>query len=85
MSIPEQTGKVATSLIEGLKTNPSCLAALAIVALFAILQYFDNRQENDRIMLRTQEVTKLLDKCMTNNEKSSLRRTRMPANLLKED
>lgn len=68
MSIPEQTGKVATSLIEGLKTNPSCLAALAIVALFAILQYFDNRQESERIMLRTQEVTKLLDRCLTNDD-----------------
>jgi len=68
MSIPEQTGKVATSLIDGLKSNPSCLAALAVVALFAVIQYFDNRQQNDRMIARTQEVGKLLDKCLANNQ-----------------
>jgi hypothetical protein len=69
MSIPEQTGKVATSLIDGLKSNPSCLAALAVVALFAVIQYFDNRQQNERMLMRTTEVGKLLDKCLTTSGK----------------
>lgn len=64
MSIPEQAGKVATSVIDGLKTNPSCLAALAVVALFAVLQYFENEHQNDRIMQRTQELGSLLNRCI---------------------
>jgi hypothetical protein len=67
MSIPEQTGKVATSLIEGLKQNPSCLAALAVVSLFAVIQYFDSREQNERMLLRTTEVSKLLDRCLSAN------------------
>ena len=64
MSIPEQAGKVATSVVDGLKTNPSCLAALAVVALYGVLQYFESENQNRRMMDRTQEVGQLLKECL---------------------
>jgi hypothetical protein len=69
MSIPEQAGKVATSVVEGLKNNPSCLAALAVVALYGVLQYFESENQNRRMMDRTQEVGKLLQECLDNTNR----------------
>jgi hypothetical protein len=67
MSIPEQIGKVANSVVDSLKTNPSCLAALAVVALFGVLNYFEAERQNERMMARTQDVTNLLNKCLDAN------------------
>lgn len=68
MSIPEQAGSVAGKVVEGLKTNPSCLAALAIVALYGILQYFESENQNQRMMDRTKEVGELLRQCLIDRE-----------------
>lgn len=65
MTIPEQAGKVATSAIDALKTNPSCLAALAVVALYGVLQYFESEHQNDRMIARTQQIGELLDRCLS--------------------
>lgn len=67
MTIPEQVGKVAGSVVDGLKANPSCLAALAVVALFGVLSYFENAQQNERMLERTKEVSELLNKCLDAN------------------
>jgi len=80
MSIPEQAGKVATSVVDALKTNPSCLAALAVVALYGVLQYFESENQNRRMMDRTKEVGQLLATCLDN--RGAMPRTRMPVNLL---
>jgi hypothetical protein len=82
MSIPEQAGKVATSVIDGLKSNPSCLAALAVVALYGVLQYFESENQNRRMMDRTKEVGELLQTCL---DERPLRRTRMPVSLRSDD
>jgi hypothetical protein len=68
MSIPEQVGGVAGKVVEGLKTNPSCLAALAIVALYGVLQYFESENQNQRMMDRTKEVAALLERCLMDNQ-----------------
>lgn len=67
MGAIEEGGKVAASVVEGLKTNPSCLAALAVVGLFGILSYFENTQQNERMMKRSEEVSELLNKCLDAN------------------
>jgi len=64
MTIPEQVGKVAGGVVDGLKANPSCLAALAIVALFAVLQYFDDTHQNQRMQQRAEVTAKLLEECI---------------------
>jgi hypothetical protein len=66
MTIPEQAGKVANNVIDGLKANPSCLAALAVVALFGVLNYFEAERQNTRMMERTHEVGELLKSCLAN-------------------
>jgi hypothetical protein len=62
-SVPEEAGKVAVSAVEALKSNPSCLAALLVVALFAILSYFEDSRQSERMELRVAEVAKLLNAC----------------------
>lgn len=64
MSIPEQAGNLAGKVVDGLKTNPSCLAALAVVALYGLLQYFESENQNQRMMDRTKEVGDLLRQCL---------------------
>jgi hypothetical protein len=64
VTIPEQVGKVAGNVVDGLKTNPSCLAALAVVALYGILSYFESENQNRRMMDRTHEVGELLKACL---------------------
>jgi len=67
MGIAEEGGKVASSVVEGLKQNPSCLAALAVVALYGILSYYENSNQNQRIIERTKEVGELLKACLAAN------------------
>lgn len=64
MGAVEEGGKVASSVVEGLKQNPSCLAALAIVALFSVLQYFKEARNDERAQQRTAAIESLLTKCM---------------------
>jgi hypothetical protein len=68
MTIPEQAGKVATSAIDAMKANPSCLAALLVVALFGVLQYFEDVRQNERMEQRVVEVSKLLNSCFDTME-----------------
>jgi hypothetical protein len=68
MSIPENASKVATSAIDAMKTNPSCLAALLVVALFAVLQYFEDSRQSERMEQRVVEVGKLLNMCFQSLE-----------------
>jgi hypothetical protein len=63
-TVPEEVGKVAGSVVDKLGSNPSCLAALAVVALFGVLNYFESERQNTRMMARTQEVGALLKECL---------------------
>lgn len=69
MGAAEEAGKVATSVVDGLKTNPSCLAALAVVALYGVLQYFEADHHNQRIIERTKEIGELLQQCLADNDR----------------
>jgi hypothetical protein len=64
VSIPEQAGNLAGKVVDGIKGNPSCLAALAVVALYGLLQYFESENQNQRMMDRTKEVGELLRQCL---------------------
>lgn len=48
MGIPEETGKVATSAIDAMKGSPSCLAAILLAAIMAILTYFALQARDQR-------------------------------------
>jgi hypothetical protein len=92
MGAIEEGGKVATSVIEGLKTNPSCLAALAVVALFGLLNFFEDSRQNDRMMARAADVNNLLKECLDSNRDQQTTRSipghlldRIPANPKPED
>jgi hypothetical protein len=66
MTIPEQAGKVATSTIDALKANPSCLAAIVVMAMMSVLQYFEAERQGARMMERTKDVMQLLNRCYPN-------------------
>ena len=60
MSLPEEAGKVASNAIEAMRTNPSCLAALLLAAMFVVLLYTVNQREADR---RAHTVDTMLERC----------------------
>jgi hypothetical protein len=64
MGAVEEGGKVAGAVVEKLGANPSCLAALAVVALFGLLNYFEDSRQNDRMMARAEDVNNLLRQCI---------------------
>lgn len=61
MGAGEEAGKVATSAIEALKGQPSCLAAILLAALFALLTFYGLQKDADR---RARTVDVLLTKCI---------------------
>jgi hypothetical protein len=63
MSIPEQAGKVASSVVDGLKANPSCLAAIAVLAIFTAMQYLADERADARQTRRFDAVVSLLNRC----------------------
>jgi len=74
MGAVEEGGKVASSVVEKLGANPSCLAALAVVALFGVLNYFEAERQNSRMMARAEDVNHLLQECLdTNRDQQSTR------------
>src|SRR5262245_10658547 len=66
MTVPEQAGKVATSAIDAFKTNPSCLAAILLAALFAFLTYIGLQREAERSQKRLEGVVGILNRCLDN-------------------
>lgn len=67
MTLPE-VGKVAGSAIEAMRTNPSCLAALLVVAMFAALMYFDSRAQSRSDDIRISALQKILETCVVNQQ-----------------
>lgn len=59
-----EAGKVASDAINGLKQNPSCLAAILLAALFAILIYVASQREAERYNARIQTMMALINKCV---------------------
>ena len=64
MTLPEQAGKVAAGAIDALKTNPSCLAAILLAALFAILVYIGSQREGERAQRRLEITMEMLQSCV---------------------
>lgn len=60
MSIPEEAGKTISNVADALKTNPSCLAAITLAAIFGILTYLTLRDEQAQTQ---QRQMLLLEKC----------------------
>jgi hypothetical protein len=63
VTVPEQAGKIATSAIEAMRGNPACLAALLVLTMVSILQYFEAERRDDRAMRRETDVMTLLNRC----------------------
>jgi len=45
MGLTEEAGKTVSSIAESMKGNPSCLAAIILAGMFALLTYFSFTQE----------------------------------------
>lgn len=56
--------EVARETVDGLKRNPSCLAAIILAGVFAFLTYLAMQREAERAMVRMTTVTGLLDRCL---------------------
>ena len=68
-NIPSETGKVATSAIEALKTTPSLLVLVLLqIATLGVL-YFVNDRQNERRAVREMAI---IDRCFPPREKSRL-------------
>jgi len=48
MSVPEEAGKAVSSVAEALKSNPSCLAAICLAGIFALLTFFALQRADQR-------------------------------------
>ena len=62
MSIPEETGKVATTAINALQGNPLCISLLVLVAIITAFSYFKTANAIDA---RSQAIIALINKCNT--------------------
>ena len=60
-TVPEEAGKVATSAIDAMRSNPSCLAALLVVAIFAVISFIANQRDAER---KTKTIDILLTRCV---------------------
>jgi hypothetical protein len=78
----EEGSKVAGAVVDKLGANPSCLAALAVVALFGVLNYFEAERQNSRILQRTADVNALLKECLDTNHDMLSTRSIPPGRLL---
>ena len=63
MTVPEQVGGVAKSAIDAMRTNPSCLAALLVVGMFVVGQWFEAERQEKRWETRMQAVVNLMNRC----------------------
>ena len=71
MSLPEQGAKVATSIVDGIKQQPVCLALLVICAALIGYMFYDKSLEQegrkillDRILQEQHSVQELLTRCV---------------------
>jgi hypothetical protein len=60
MTLPEQIGKIA----DAMKGNPSCLAAITLAALFALLTYSALQHDANRNESRNAALVTLLNHCI---------------------
>jgi len=60
MGAGEEVGKVASETVAAVKTNPSCLAAILLAAMFAVLTYVAFQRDADR---RSRTVEIVLSRC----------------------
>jgi len=55
MTMAQEAGNVVKTVTEGFRGNPSCLAAILLAAMMAVLTYMsfsvDKRQSHERFML----------------------------------
>lgn len=60
MNIPEETGKTISNVADALRGNPSCLAAILLAAMFAVLTYLSLVGEREDMQRRQMA---LIDRC----------------------
>jgi len=60
MSASEEAAKAATSAIDAMRTNPSCLAALMLAAMFSMLSYYNNQRDDEQ---RSRTLDILMKSC----------------------
>jgi hypothetical protein len=61
MSLPEEVGKVATSAVDALKSNPLCLAVVLLTIVLSLLAFYRERHSQEE---RSKVVTELIERCM---------------------
>jgi hypothetical protein len=61
MSIPEETGKVATAAINAMQGNPLCLAVVVLVLGLSVMVYLrQSAREHDQAMA----LASVIERCM---------------------
>jgi len=60
MGLTEETGKTISSVVESMKTAPSCLAVIFLAALFAVLTFYSLRSERTEMH---QRQLALIERC----------------------
>lgn len=65
--LAEEAGQTAREVVKGVAANPSCLAAIALAAIFAVLTYLAMQREAERQNQRAIHMAELLDKCLVTN------------------
>jgi hypothetical protein len=61
MTIPEETGKVATAAVDAMKGNPLCLAVVVLVLGLSTLIYFrQSAREHDQALA----MQSVIERCM---------------------
>lgn len=48
----QTAGKIVSGIAEAMKSNPSCLAAVLLSALFAVLTYWSLKQDREFYQVR---------------------------------
>jgi hypothetical protein len=65
MGVTDQASEVVKSVTEGFKGNPSCLAAIILAGIFAVLTYLNMQHDEQRAQARFDKVIAL---CWSNIE-----------------
>jgi hypothetical protein len=63
MTLPEQAGSVAKAAIEGMKSNPNCLAALIVLSIIAVFAYFSQERQASQWNMQFEATQELLARC----------------------
>ena len=65
--------RALNAIIEALRASPTCLAALVIVGLFAVVSYFREERISRIQEARLAAMAQVLERCIVNSNQESQR------------